>query len=323
MAIPFTMQLTKLACVFLLLGLAIGSDPSWQETVDESREVSRLSDRIQQNDMMIARWRRKHADARHYHEGQKKLIKKQIAIRKQQNEVHEESNADYESSKEEQYKYRMCAMILDAFYFSDGEEEQEAKVKVLHYCMGRKSMALFAAAAPGPHRFPVKKSHRHLRAQASSEGRHRSAAATHTVEVWDDIVDQRLEHRLLQVERSFQSTVVEMRGLEKHCSEKGGCSSAVAGPVQDMEAKLERQERELEAVRREYHEDQQRWRAERAELRREEGDLGDDATQTHYDKQAARHRAWEKVKGDFCPVINQHYGLDEEKIVEFAMEECQ
>jgi len=319
------MQLSKLICLplaFFWLGLAETSDPSWQDTVEESREVSRLSDRIQQNDMMIARWRRKHADARRYHEGQKKLIKKQIAIRKRQDEVSTESNQDYEASKQEQYKYRMCAMILEAFYFADGEEEKAAKLKVLHHCIGRKSMALFAAAAPGPHRFPVRRLHRRLRARAAPAAS-LGGAATPGEEIWDDVVDSRLGRRLVQVERSVNGAALELRALEKHCSEKGGCGGSVMGPVQDMEAKVARQEQELEHVRTVYHEDQQRWRAERAALRREENALGDDATQTHYDKQAARHRAWDSVKGEFCPVINQYYGIDEDKIVDFAMEECQ
>lgn len=275
-------------------GRSLAHSPSYQDTLRDAKEVSRLSDEIASVKLQIEEWQRKHAEARAYHEGQKKLIKRQIEIRKQQAGHREEELEDYEEEQEEKFTYLMCSYLLDAFFF---EKSQDARVHVNHICMGRKSMHLLAG-----------KPRRLLR---RGKPRARSAGA------WDDVTLRELGRGLRRISSEVRALVAAERRLRRRCAASGGCE----GPA-EMQRTLDAMKSELAAIKAEYFADLKRWRAERSELSAEENALGDDDMSTWHEKQNMKHRAHEKVKDKFCPVINQYYGIDEEKIISHALKEC-
>lgn len=273
------------------------SRTSWRHAVAEANEVSRLSDRIQQTEAMIEDWQRKHEKAREFHESQKKLIEKSIEIRKQQGQLQNEELENYEKELEERYTYQMCSLILEGFFFG---KDKEKRLHILHLCHGRKSLALADAGAPR------RSHHRHRRLL-------RRGGGSGGVRSWDEAMLQGLGQELRTIAGEVHALVAVARRLEHQ---------GYRGPVESMRSRLRVLQNELKAIRKQYHEDSARWRQERNELKAEEAALGGGVNANWDEKQAMKKRAWTKVKNKYCPVINENYGLSEEKITDYAIATC-
>jgi len=305
----------SLQLLFVVLGCAVSAvlgdtDPTWQDTVREAREVSKLSDDIERTQRMIHEWEMKHAKAKAYHEGQKELIKEQIEIRKDQTESQDDELDGYEESKEEYYRYRMCSLLLEAFFFG---EDKDSKLHVLHLCIGRKTLALqHQTSQLGQH-------HHHDHVQKRRRLRKGpSKARARRERLWDEVLDRRLGVRLGEIERQVHALVLADRSIKER-----GVSSKLIGPVQRMEKRLASLEAELVAIRAKYSADSARWRKERRELSATEGAAGQEVNSNYAEKEAAKKRAWSKVKGEFCPTVMAEYGHNEDAIIDHAMDKCQ
>lgn len=273
------------------LALEVAS-PEWREAVAEAREVSELSERIDTMRLKISILRARYGRARRYHENRKESLKIQIAIRERQLKIHGNnatSMAEYRAAKETQYKYRMCALLMDAFFF---DKDHEDRLKVLYLCIGRTSMALAQGAASTS--TPA------LRGNVSN--------------VADDPEPNVLVGPSL------------LEALEEQIAEGKVLLAEVAklqGPAaESLHRRLDALEQEYEATAQELRADKVRWKAEIDELNEREQRLGDAVVGGHYDRQAVNREAWQNVKNDFCPVINQWYSIDNDKIVDHAIDKC-
>lgn len=272
-------------------------DPELQGAIDEANEVSRLSDEIQRVEMEISEWKRRHAQARQFHEGQMDSLKQQVEIRKEQQAQNSEELDGYKEEKRKHYKYLMCSYILDAYFFGD----EDKKLHTLHLCMGRKSLAL------------------HVHANISHQSFTHHAIGNQKLIFWDSITTERLDQNLMMLDRRLSALDSEVQAFAARCGHT--CKSR--GPVETMRARLRELEAERDAIKAQYYADKARWKKEREELGAEEDDRGNDVVSAHHEKARLRKEAWQEVKSEFCPVIDENYGINEDKIVDYATVECQ
>merc|ERR1719191_1202896 len=123
----------------------------------------------------------------------------------------------------------------------------------------------------------------------------------------------------MMLDRRLSALDSEVQAFAARC----GHTCKARGPVETMKARLRELEAERDAVKAQYYADKAKWKAERDELGAQEDALGDEVYSAHHEKAALRKEAWAEVKSDFCPVINENYGINEDKIVDYAMVECQ
>lgn len=277
--------------------------PELDAAIAEANEVSRLSDEIQRVELEISEWRRKYSQAKTFHEGQMDSLKQQIEIRKQQTSQNDEELDGYKEDKKKHYKYLMCSYVLDGFFFGDDDK----KLHILHLCMGRKSLAL----------------HRAHSMYGNSSNHHYvfHAIGNRNLVFWDSITTERLDYALSAIDNRTSALSKELLAFAARCQKKHHCKAR--GPVEQMEGRLAELEAERDAIKAKYYRDKAKWRQEREELGAQEDSLGNDVYSAHHEKAALRKEAWAEVKGDFCPVINENYGINEDEIVDYAMVECQ
>lgn len=283
--------------------------------IAEAREVSRLSDEIARMESKIDRWEMRYAKAKAYHEKITELKKQQIAIRKRQMKQRtvtgESSEDEYREKKEKYYKYMMCNKLLNAFFFDDNNHD--AKLEVLHLCMGRKSLALFQ----GPPSNSSNPGFLGTKAEEDEEEKKLEAELLNGPSLEEELED------LMGESASFLAAETRLeKELNLDTKSTQQLKGKGQGPADDLQRKLDAQKREYTAVRQRLFADQKKWREERNELAKEEQALAEDVYQEKYDKTAIKKEAWMKVKGEFCPVINESYRIDDDKIVEHAMKEC-
>lgn len=272
-------------------------DPELDAAIAEANEVSRLSDEIQRVELEISEWRRRYSQAKNFHEGQMDSLKQQIEIRKQQTSQNDDELDGYKEKKRKHYKYLMCSYVLDAFFFGD----EDKKLHVLHLCMGRKSLALHAHANSSNHHYAF------------------HAIGNRNLVFWDSITTERLDYVLSDIDNRTSALNKELLDFASRCQHH--CKAK--GPVEQMRSRLRELEVERDSIKAQYYRDKAKWKKERDELSAEEDSLGNDVYSAHHEKAALRKEAWAEVKGDFCPVINENYSLDEDKIVDYATVECQ
>lgn len=110
-------------------GLAEQSD-----AVVEAQQVTILSDRIEQAEIMLKSWRLKAERAKEYHDKQVHLLNNQMRA---QEEL--KAARDAQSPRgDEYYTHAMCAKVANAYVLGDKEAEMELK----HLCFGREDLAL-------------------------------------------------------------------------------------------------------------------------------------------------------------------------------------
>mmetsp|Transcript_23916 Transcript_23916/g.71442 ORF Transcript_23916/g.71442 Transcript_23916/m.71442 type:complete len:303 (+) Transcript_23916:71-979(+) len=298
------MQLRALALAALCGGAAAArrssGSPSWQEQLAEAKEVSALSDRIHTTKVMIAKWRTMHTKARDFHERQRRLIQKQIAIRKRQQDAMQEQLEDYQALQEEHYKNKMCMMLMQAFHLGG---EDDAKVKVLKVCHGLRKLSLAAPTSGRRSSWPWPRAA--LDRAARTEG------------AWDG----QLSSRLGRIVHSLAAT--ERRLKRRSAASVGASGGSLRGQAPDLEARLKELQGLLNDIRAEYSRDRAQWAAERAELSKAESSLGDEVLDLHMRKQAVSQAAAKKSEDLFCPVVKANYGVSDEKIMAHVVSECQ
>lgn len=272
--------------------------PELDAAIAEAKEVSRLSDKIQRVELEISEWRRRYAQAKAFHEGQMDSLKEQIKIRKEQNSQNTDELDGYKEKKKKHYKYLMCSYVLDGFFFGD----EDKKLHILHLCMGRETLAHF-----------------HAHGNSSHHHRKYNAIGNRHLVFWDSITTERLDDELSAIDNATSALHNELLVFATHCGHR--CKAR--GPVEQMRARLRELETERDTIKAEYYRDKAKWKRERDELNAQEDALGNNVYESHHEKAALRKEAWAEVKSDFCPVINEHYGINEDEIVDYATVECQ
>jgi len=281
-------------------------DDDWDRAVAYSKEVSRLSSEIHDVQVKISEWRRLRSRARHYHEKQIQSLERQIEIRESQKASQQEGLEDYRDRKEMHYRHLMCSYVLDGFYFGD----QDKKLQVVKFCMGRDSLALVAARGQ-PRHFLKHKRHGHI-------------AHHHHVDKAQEAANlDGGDRTLIALRRRTKALEAAARvlGLRHHCPHHR-CSQSSDPHLQDLRQTLQKLEAEEASEQEEYYADKKRWRHERQELGAREDALGESVTDMHHERAHLRQQAWAEVKSKMCPVVNENYSVNDTAIVEHALDEC-
>lgn len=275
-------------------------DPEMEAAIAEGKEVRRLSNEINKVRYQTGEIRKQHARAREYHDAQMDSLKNQVDIRKKQKQQDADELDNYKEEKKKHYKHLMCGHVLDGFFFGDDDK----KIHVLHLCMGRKSLT------------------HHLllhHANSSHQLSWHHAVGIKKLVLWDSITTERLEKSLMALDRQISALDREVQAFAARC--RHHCIAK--GPVQTMRAELKEAKAERDMAWAEYQRDKAKWKQEREELGAQEDELGNDVYSNHHEKARLRKEAWSEVKSEFCPVINENYGINDDKIVEYATVECQ
>jgi len=223
------------------------------------------------------------AKAKDFYERRKHLLQQQIDIRESQLESRGKEDDKYRKEKETQYTYQMCSMLMDAFFFDD---DQTKRIKVLELCMGRKSLA-------------------HLQTAGSNS----TTNTSHLLE------GPSLLTALSELEAQTQVLTTAETRLEK-------TGRLLRGPADNMRGILRRLEQEEVAARSQLSSDVADWKAKIEKLQKREDALGDKVLESHQQKSLVKKQSWQKVMNHFCPVINRAYRIDNDAIVEHAIESC-
>jgi len=272
---------------------------SYDNAVYQANAVSELSNKINAALLKLQRLQSEYDDANRYYAKQKRLLDKQIEIRKRM--VARQSRIDdatHRADKEEHFKSMMCWKFIDAFV---NDDDKDARLKVLHICMGRKSVSLLPTSVD--HRLP-------------SEPRIRGhPAAQHGDSQQLSIVPLSLIRQVGELEAEIRILIASERRFQSR-------GSRDSGPSQEMKQKLQQLDLAVRDLKAKIATDKAQWRKEVDELREEERGLANDYYGTHYDREAAEDAALDEVKDNFCPVIEAHYGVDHSAIVEHVVDQC-
>lgn len=273
-----------------------GESHPWKDAVAYSREVTRLSDAIHEVRVKIGKIQRMAAREKRYHERQVESLKKQIRIRESQHESHSESLEDYQDRKEELYRSMMCHYVLDGFH----GQNKDKKLKVLHFCTGRKSLAF--AHKSQRWRF-LQRMRRGHHGHRHHHHRHRHGAnATGGIRF------------LKELGRRTEALKAEVQDLEHR--------NGATPTLQDLENILKQLQAQEAAMQAELIEDKRRWQLERKLMGVKEDQLGESVNDMSITKKHLRKAAWEEVKKDVCPVVMKNYHVNDGAIIEYALNDC-
>merc|ERR1740121_2906987 len=184
---------------------------------------------------------------------------------------------------------------MDAFVFN--EDDTQKRVHVFEVCMGRESLA-FAQSRARP---------------GLSEGRllgSSSLRSSNTSIVW-----------LASFERRVRELGTRLHSLKSAYRRLNG-SVAATPASSSMKETLDNLEAEEAALQQQLRADKAKWSQECDELAEEERQLGDEYAAGHMDRQAQSEAAEAQVKGEFCPVVQSNYGINEDKIRDHVQNEC-
>lgn len=261
-----------MCCVLSLLSAILAVDGRLilrSDPYETAREVSDLSDQIYIATRRVQSLRSDISEGKRYYEDRKKLLERQIEIRKRQLKANPYPiETDYQQGKENDFRSVMCSEVLRVWMFSDSS----ARMHLARLCLGRDSLALLQS----PGRSST------LLTRSSEEGNH---------SFWKDKNFSDSLHEL-------QNQTNLLLAWEERLQREGRLKK---GPAEEMRSTLQRIKAEEQSLAQQLAANKAAWKRELDTLNEEEDSLGNQYGSQHFDRAAADKAAWAKVKAKFCP----------------------
>lgn len=118
-------------------------DPGNEAALEHARQISAASDNIHDLQVKLDNLKRAHEKDVQFYEGVRKHLEAQIAARWEQVKYHlidgENSTLEqYREEVEQQYKYKMCTILISAFVSDDSSNQK----RIMDICLDRDKLAL-------------------------------------------------------------------------------------------------------------------------------------------------------------------------------------